>query len=86
MIRDAEASPDPVLIAGDFNSSRVGTLLVKAGYEWITQGIGRTAWILPIDHVFVRGLDPRSVAGTVTQKPLPSDHRPVWAVIATLIL
>jgi endonuclease/exonuclease/phosphatase (EEP) superfamily protein YafD len=81
VIQDAAGSPDPVLIAGDFNSSRVGGLLVDAGYEWVTQRIGRTAWIMALDHVFIRGLDLRPVAGTVVEKPIPSDHRPVWAVM-----
>ena len=79
VIHDAAESPDPVVIGGDFNSTRVGGLLVEAGYDWITQRIGRTAWILPIDHVFVRGLEVRATAGTVFEENLPSDHRPVWA-------
>lgn len=79
IIRDAAESPDPVVIGGDFNSTRVGGLLVDAGYAWITQRIGRTAWILPLDHLFVRGMDVRATAGTVFGENLPSDHRPVWA-------
>ena len=79
IIRDAADSPDPVVIGGDFNSTRVGGLLVEAGYDWVTQRIGRTAWILPIDHLFVRGMEVRATAGTVFEENLPSDHRPVWA-------
>jgi endonuclease/exonuclease/phosphatase (EEP) superfamily protein YafD len=81
VIRDAEQSGDPVLIGGDFNSSRVGGLLMEAGYQWVTRRIGPTVWMLPLDHVFVRGLDVSdAAAGVVAAEPMPSDHRPVWAI------
>jgi endonuclease/exonuclease/phosphatase (EEP) superfamily protein YafD len=37
--------------------------------------------MLPLDHVFVRGLDVSdAAAGVVAAEPMPSDHRPVWAI------
>jgi endonuclease/exonuclease/phosphatase family metal-dependent hydrolase len=81
VIRDADGSPDPVLIAGDFNSSTVGGLLVAEGFRWLTQHVGPTAWVVSLDHVFVRGLEAAAEAGVVNDHALPSDHRPVWAVV-----
>lgn len=81
VIADAEDSADPILVGGDFNSSRVGGLLVEAGYHWLTRGIGPTIWTLRLDHLFVRGVDLHMTAGVVAAEPLPSDHRPVWAVL-----
>jgi endonuclease/exonuclease/phosphatase (EEP) superfamily protein YafD len=82
VIRDAAVAGDPVVIAGDLNSTTVGGLLVAAGYRWITQRVGPTAWKLPIDHVFARGLPAGAgSAGAVAEDDLPSEHRPVWAVI-----
>lgn len=82
VIRDADGSPDPVVIAGDFNSSTLGGLLVAEGFYWVTQHVGPSAWVISLDHVFVRDLDAAAVeAGVVKDDDLPSDHRPVWALI-----
>lgn len=80
----ADSTSGPVLIAGDFNSTRAGGLLLERGYAWHTRRIGPTAGGgLALDHIFTRGLPiAASQVGTVTAKKLPSDHRPVWALIA----
>jgi endonuclease/exonuclease/phosphatase family metal-dependent hydrolase len=82
VIRDAEGSPDPVVIAGDFNSSTLGGLLVAERFHWVTQHVGPSAWVVSLDHIFVRDLHVAAVeAGVVKEGDLPSDHRPVWAMI-----
>lgn len=79
VLRDAETSPHPVVIAGDFNSSGLGERLVARGYAWPTRNAGPSTRGLSFDHVFTRGLGPAEVrsgvAGEVTDA---SDHRPVW--------
>ncbi len=82
IVADASGSADPVVLAGDFNTPDVGRLLAAAGYQWLTRRVGPTAWVRSIDHVFVRGFGAASPsAGAVADDGLPSDHRPVWAVI-----
>jgi endonuclease/exonuclease/phosphatase family metal-dependent hydrolase len=83
VMRNADSTAGPVLIAGDFNSTRAGGLLLEQGYDWHTRRIGPTAaGGMALDHIFTRSLPvSASRVGTVGRKQLPSDHRPVWALI-----
>jgi endonuclease/exonuclease/phosphatase family metal-dependent hydrolase len=90
LLDDAAGSPDPVVIAGDFNSSDVGQQFVATGYSWPTRDVGTTSKFfffgMSIDHVFVKGLElPSGVtsAGAVEDNKGASDHRPVWALLET---
>lgn len=77
---DAQESPDPVVIAGDFNSTSLGERLVTAGYHWPTRGMGPTTRRFSFDHVFVKGLPFRETrAGVAREVKDASDHSPVWA-------
>jgi endonuclease/exonuclease/phosphatase family metal-dependent hydrolase len=82
---DARESPDPVVIAGDFNSSKIGSRLEAAGYAWLTRGVGPTAHRFSFDHVFVRGpIFGDATAGVGRDVKDASDHRPVWARVRVL--
>jgi endonuclease/exonuclease/phosphatase family metal-dependent hydrolase len=79
VLRDAETSPHPVVIAGDFNSSGLGERLVARGYAWLTRDAGPSTRGLSFDHVFTRGLRPTRVrSGVASEVKDASDHRPVW--------
>jgi endonuclease/exonuclease/phosphatase family metal-dependent hydrolase len=84
ILDDAEGSPDPVVVAGDFNSEGVGRLFEKRGYCWPTRDVGPTIHRFSVDHVFVRGLcaavEGRR-AGVARDVKDASDHRPVWAIL-----
>jgi endonuclease/exonuclease/phosphatase family metal-dependent hydrolase len=89
ILADAAGSPDPVVIAGDFNSNDLGERFVDAGYEWITRDVATTTRFLffglSFDHVFARGLVAAPGVdsfGVVGDNRGASDHRPVWAVLA----
>jgi len=81
IIADARTCPNPVIIAGDFNSKGLGTRFEAAGFAWLTKGVGRTAGLFSFDHIFVRGLAlaDETRAGVAREGPKASDHRPVWA-------
>jgi endonuclease/exonuclease/phosphatase family metal-dependent hydrolase len=80
IIEDAAGSPDPVVVAGDFNSRWIGDMFVTAGFGWPTMELGGTLRWFSWDHVFVRGLPSvPSAAGIVRDARRASDHRPVWA-------
>lgn len=80
VMRNADSASGPVLIAGDFNSSTAGGLLLDRGYTWHTRRVGPTAGPLALDHIFTRSLAVAAAnVGTVREKDLPSDHQPVWA-------
>jgi endonuclease/exonuclease/phosphatase family metal-dependent hydrolase len=88
LLQDAKASPDPVVIAGDFNSNDVGPQIVAAGYSWLTRDVGTTSKFfffgMSIDHVFVKGLESPGGgrgAGAIEDNRGASDHRPVWALL-----
>ena len=85
ILDDAEASPDPVVVAGDFNSGKLAPLFEKRGYCWLTREIGHTISRFSLDHVFVRGLcaggEGRPRAGVARDVKDASDHRPVWVVL-----
>jgi endonuclease/exonuclease/phosphatase family metal-dependent hydrolase len=82
VLKDAEDSPDPVLIAGDFNSKGLGKRLVAQGYLWLTENAGPSTRGLSFDHVFLKGLPLASRRAGVAQDVTDaSDHRPVWVEI-----
>ena len=83
VLRHAEESPDPVVIAGDFNSKGLGERLVARGYAWPTRGVGPSTHGQSFDHVFVRGVpDVTMRAGVAREVTDASDHRPIWVEIA----
>jgi endonuclease/exonuclease/phosphatase family metal-dependent hydrolase len=84
ILRDADTSSIPVIIAGDLNSVQAGKVFEHGGYAWPTKGLGHTYALFDFDHIFVRGLPvPASfTAGIVRDSLNVSDHRPVWAVVA----
>jgi endonuclease/exonuclease/phosphatase family metal-dependent hydrolase len=82
VLRDAEGSPDPVIIAGDFNSKGLGDRLVARGYAWPTRNVGPSTHGQSFDHVFVKGLQAAETgAGVAREVTDASDHRPVWVEI-----
>lgn len=84
ILRDAAGFPGPVVIAGDFNGEEIGLTIRKAGYRWLTEGVGPTVSFFNWDHIFVRGFSAASsgtVAGVVRRIDGASDHHPVWAVL-----
>ena len=83
ILDDAEASREPVVVAGDFNSETVGKLFEGRGYCWPTRDKGATVHRFSVDHVFARGLcGPANRAGVARDVDDASDHRPVWAVLS----
>lgn len=90
MLAAAADSPDPVIIAGDFNSKGLGKQFVEGGYAWITRHVGTTTRFfmfgLSYDHIFARGLLPvagQEAFGVVKENRGASDHLPVWALLAS---
>jgi endonuclease/exonuclease/phosphatase family metal-dependent hydrolase len=91
--RDAAASPDPVVIAGDFNSHGKVAELERAGFAWLTRELGPTTRFsllgiplagLRYDHVLARGLvlaDEPGAMGMVGDNRGASDHKPIWVVL-----
>ncbi len=81
VLADALASTDPVVIAGDFNSKKVSRVFERAGFIWVTRGVGRTIGPFSFDHIVARGMRPAGsgAAGVVREAKAASDHRPVWA-------
>jgi endonuclease/exonuclease/phosphatase family metal-dependent hydrolase len=81
VVDDAASSPDPVVVAGDFNGHDIGRYLEAKGYRWPTRRVGRTSFVFSVDHIFVRGLAvaDSAPAGSVPDVLGASDHRPVWA-------
>ena len=93
LAQDAAKSPDPVLIAGDFNSYGKLEELERAGLVWLTRDLGDTTRVkllgIPItslsyDH-FARerpGARPGVPAlGVVSDNHDASDHLPIWALL-----
>lgn len=83
VLADAARSPDPVVIAGDFNGYDIGRYVEGKGYRWPTENVGATSSFFSLDHIFVRGLEPAraAAAGVVRELRGASDHRPVWAAL-----
>jgi endonuclease/exonuclease/phosphatase family metal-dependent hydrolase len=88
LLNDAEEVPEPVIIAGDFNSESAGTMFLEAGFDWPTRDVGLSTDFLGVgfsfDHVFTRGfrLATREPArGLVQDNHGASDHLPLWVVL-----
>lgn len=84
----ARRDPGPVIVAGDFNSQKVGTWFEQEGFAWVTRAVPGTSRFLgrwfQIDHVFARGIGAagrRGPAGCVEAAGI-SDHCAVWARLA----
>jgi endonuclease/exonuclease/phosphatase family metal-dependent hydrolase len=85
ILADAASFAGPVVIAGDFNGEEIGLTMRRAGYRWLTDGVGPTVSFFSWDHIFARGLRPARPgpsAGVVRRTNGASDHRPVWAALA----
>jgi endonuclease/exonuclease/phosphatase family metal-dependent hydrolase len=75
----ARGAPEPVVVAGDLNSSGLGARLEADGYLWATRGVGPTVRGFSFDHVFVKGLPfAEANAGAARDVKDASDHRPVF--------
>jgi endonuclease/exonuclease/phosphatase family metal-dependent hydrolase len=83
IIYDALGSPDPVLIAGDFNTRGLSDPFEEVGFLWITRNLRDTSGWWELDHIFARGLRPPGRATTGVSEDIhdASDHRPVWALL-----
>jgi endonuclease/exonuclease/phosphatase family metal-dependent hydrolase len=92
LAQDASASPDPVVILGDFNSHDKMEEMERAGFRWLTRKLGHTTQFkllfIPIrmsyDHVVTKRLRlavGQNVLGIVADNRGASDHRPIWAVL-----
>lgn len=82
----ADAEPHRrVMILGDMNSHGVGKALVAGGYAWATRDNPRTSAFGNWDHVFLKGiaLVSDSATGVVDDNRRASDHRAVWAEVAS---
>ncbi len=93
LAQDAAQSPDPVLIAGDFNSHGKVEELERAGLVWLTRDLGDTTRVrllgIPIislsyDHFAAKGLELApgvAAVGVVADNRDASDHLPIWALL-----
>ena len=92
--KDAATSADPVLIAGDFNTHGQVAELERAGFAWLTRGLGDTTHFrlfgIPItdlsyDHFLTKGLRLAAAGtpalGVVSNNHDASDHLPIWALL-----
>lgn len=84
ILADAAAHPR-VIILGDMNSHSIGKTFRQAGYSWPTEHNRRTIHTWNWDHVFLKGmvLVHDSATGVVTRTRGASDHKPVWAMVAS---
>jgi endonuclease/exonuclease/phosphatase (EEP) superfamily protein YafD len=74
----------PAVVAGDFNSWKLGNRLVADGYSWPTRTIGASTHGQSFDHVFVKGLPVVLLgAGVARDVDDASDHRPVFVDLGT---
>jgi endonuclease/exonuclease/phosphatase family metal-dependent hydrolase len=83
VLDDAHDSPDPIVVAGDFNSRNLNEPFEEAGYLWVTRNLRDTSGWWELDHIFARGLRPPgpATAGVSADLHDASDHRPVWALL-----
>ena len=90
VVDDVRPNYDYVIIGGDFNTARPGSiksvnaLFVGAGFERATERAGFTArafGLIPftLDHIYIKGLDVVD-CGTVEQAQA-SDHLPLWTTL-----
>ncbi len=71
-----------VVLGGDFNSHRVGSVAAADALDWTTRSVGATvARLFSVDHIFTRGLRAHQV-GRVTGTREATDHAAVWARLA----
>jgi endonuclease/exonuclease/phosphatase family metal-dependent hydrolase len=84
ILADAAAFPH-VIVLGDMNSHGIGETFRRAGFAWPTEQNARTHAFGNWDHVFLKGiaLAHDGATGVVRANRRASDHRPVWAVVAT---
>jgi endonuclease/exonuclease/phosphatase family metal-dependent hydrolase len=85
LLADIEPHRRHVVVAGDFNNTGIAAeAFSAAGFDWVTQHVGRTIALFSWDHIFVRGLPllDAGSAGAVADNRDSSDHRPVWARLA----
>lgn len=77
IIADAEKYP-AVIIGGDMNDGRIGSIAQEAGYLWPTQRGPRTTRFGRWDHILLKGLRGSGKSGTIVKSRNVSDHHPVW--------
>ena len=81
ILSDASKYPH-VIIGGDMNDSKVGSVAEEARYAWPTKRGPRTTRFGRWDHVLVKGLESSAEkSGTVVKSRGVSDHHPVWATV-----
>src|SRR4051794_2995653 len=80
---DAKRFVGQVVIAGDFNDYGMAACMHREGFRWLTEWVGPTHTIFPMDHILTRGLVPVEPGGVgvVHEVHGASDHHPVWAVL-----
>jgi len=85
VLDDAADGPQRVIIAGDFNSHGLGAFFAHTGFAWPSREIGSTERWFDVDQIFLRGfrLAAPGTIGVVRNNRGVSDHRPVWAVLAS---
>jgi endonuclease/exonuclease/phosphatase (EEP) superfamily protein YafD len=88
VVENAAQHRGPVVIAGDFNSQSIGTVLKRRGFQWPTERVGPTVSWFSWDHIFTRGLSGARPASTGVVRDIQdaSDHHPVWAVVTSTTL
>jgi endonuclease/exonuclease/phosphatase family metal-dependent hydrolase len=82
----ADAAEHPrVVVLGDMNSYGIGRAFEAAGFAWATEQNPRTFAIGRWDHIFLKGvsLARDGATGVIDQNRGASDHRPVWAIVAS---
>ena len=67
-----------VIIGGDMNDEQLPSLAEKSSYAWPTRYGPRTTRLGRLDHILVKGIQPRR-SGTIILSSGVSDHHPVWA-------
>jgi endonuclease/exonuclease/phosphatase family metal-dependent hydrolase len=71
-----------VVLGGDFNSHRMGSVAAADALDWTTRTVGGTVgYFFSVDHIFTRGLRASQV-GRVTRTRGTTDHAAVWARLA----
>jgi len=83
ILDDAAGASEPIVIAGDFNSTAIGRFLEARGYQWVTRRVSPTTLWFAWDHIFASRLilAGSNDAGVVRGIRGASDHRPVWALL-----
>jgi endonuclease/exonuclease/phosphatase family metal-dependent hydrolase len=80
VVADAELFSGPVVIGGDMNTWGLGEVFTEAGYQWVTEDIGKTTKLAAIDHFFLKRLEPvnDTAFGKLVDSGGASDHVPIW--------